>query len=77
MIAETFNITKTLAHEIVCSLFQIVTDSITSDRRIEIRNFGIFSKKTLKERDGRNPQNGNPIKIKQKSTIKFKSTIEL
>ena len=31
-----------------------------------------YTKKDMKEREGRNPQNGQPITIKAKSVIKFK-----
>ena len=71
-ISEKNNISKTLGYNIVCDLFKSIVDHVLDGKRIEIRNFGIFLPKNMKEREGRNPQNGEPIVIKAKSTIKFK-----
>lgn len=71
-IANKNGISKTLSYRIICDMFNLILDKIVSGKRIEIRNFGIFTKKDMKEREGRNPQNGRPILIKAKSTIKFK-----
>jgi len=65
-------ISKTLAYSIVCDLFDTMKNKVLNDYRIEVRNFGVFTKKITEAREGRNPQNGEPIKISAKTTIKFK-----
>lgn len=54
------------------------TDSVSKalkkkDGKVTIVGFGTFSKARRKARKGRNPQTGEPIKIKASNTVKFKA----
>ncbi|MBW2020973.1 MAG: HU family DNA-binding protein [Deltaproteobacteria bacterium] len=42
------------------------------DGKVTLVGFGTFSKAHRKARKGRNPQTGEPIKIKASNTVKFK-----
>ncbi len=42
------------------------------DGKVTLVGFGTFQKARRKARKGRNPQTGNPIKIKAKNVVKFK-----
>jgi len=53
------------------------TDGITKalkkkDGKVTLVGFGTFSKGRRKARKGRNPQTGDPIKIKACNVVKFK-----
>jgi DNA-binding protein HU-beta len=43
------------------------------DGKVTLVGFGTFSKGRRKARKGRNPQTGEPIKIKASTVIKFKA----
>ena len=43
------------------------------DGKVTLVGFGTFQKSRRKARKGRNPQTGNPIKIKAKNVVKFKA----
>lgn len=54
------------------------TDSVSKalkkkDGKVTLVGFGTFSKARRKARKGRNPQTGEPIKIKASNTVKFKA----
>lgn len=43
------------------------------DGKVTLVGFGTFSKGRRKARKGRNPQTGDPIKIKASTVVKFKA----
>ena len=71
-LAHKHGISKTLAYKIVGDLFELLVKFVKDNCRIGIRNFGVFKPKHTRAREGRNPQDGTPITIQAKSTIKFK-----
>ena len=58
IVSEKHQIPKTQAYNIVSDVFTSLIGSVMEGKRIEIRNFGVFSKKVTKPREGRNPQDG-------------------
>ena len=76
-LSQILELPPQIAYQAVDSIFLLIKETVMSGNRIEIRGFGVFSKKEVKQREGRNPQNGNPIIIKAKSTIKFKPSKKL
>lgn len=52
-------------------ILSYLSSALVKGSRIEIRGFGSFSSKIRKERVGRNPQTGESIRIKEKSSIHF------
>jgi DNA-binding protein HU-beta len=49
-----------------------ITDILQSEGRLSIAGFGTFLVSERKEREGRNPQTGEPIKIGATKVVKFK-----
>jgi DNA-binding protein HU-beta len=43
------------------------------DGKVTLVGFGTFSKVRRKARKGRNPQTGEPLKIKARNAVKFKA----
>ena len=58
---------------IVSTIFNEITDAISSGRRVELRGFGAFSFKKREERMGRNPRTGEAVKVEEKCVPFFKS----
>ncbi len=72
-IAQDAGISKVVASNVLNSFLDNVTKALKEkDGRVTLVGFGTFSKVHRKARTGRNPQTGEPIKIKACNVIKFK-----
>jgi DNA-binding protein HU-beta len=72
--AEDAEISKTAAAAALDSFMSNVTKAMQEeDGKITLIGFGTFFKVRRKARTGRNPQTGEPIKIKAGNSIKFKA----
>tara|TARA_Y100001968_G_C18995836_1_gene543563 strand:- start:7 stop:288 length:282 start_codon:yes stop_codon:yes gene_type:complete len=58
---------------IVSTIFEEITEAISSGNRVELRGFGAFSAKKRAERMGRNPRTGEAVKVEQKFVPFFKT----
>lgn len=65
-------ITKKATGEILDLAFEVIAGAIHSDERFSYPQFGTFSVKSRKQREGRNPRTGKPIKIAASKTVSFK-----
>ncbi len=73
-IADDAKISKTAANAALNSFLDNVTKELKKkDGKVTLVGFGTFSKVKRKARQGRNPQTGDPIKIKASNVIKFKA----
>ena len=71
--AKDAGITKTAANAALDSFTANVTKELKKkDGKVTLVGFGTFQKTRRKARKGRNPQTGDPIKIKASNTVKFK-----
>ena len=61
----------------VRSLINMMSKSLSSGNRIEIRGFGSFNLQYHQPRNGRNPRTGEPVKIAGKHVPHFKPGKEL
>ena len=61
----------------VRSLINMMSNSLSSGKRIEIRGFGSFNLQYHQPRSGRNPRTGEPVKIAGKHVPHFKPGKEL
>jgi integration host factor subunit beta len=61
----------------VKSLINILSNSLSSGERIEIRGFGSFNLHYHKARSGRNPRTGESVKVSGKYVPHFKPSKEL
>jgi len=62
---------------IVNTIFDSMTESLSSGDRIEIRGFGSFEVRVRKPRTGRNPKTGAPVEVKEHRVPFFKTGREL
>ncbi len=70
-------LTTKATNEIVNNLFEIISISIKRKKRLTVPGFGTFNVRKRKARMGRNPQTGEPLKIKASKTVAFKPTPKL
>jgi len=72
--AKDAGISKTAADAALKSFTASVTKALKKKNgKVTLVGFGTFSKVRRKARKGRNPQTGDPIKIKAKNVVKFKA----
>jgi DNA-binding protein HU-beta len=71
--AKDAGISKVAAAAALGSFVTSVTKALKKkDGKVTLVGFGTFSKTRRKARKGRNPQTGEPIKIKASKSVKFK-----
>ncbi len=72
--ANDANISKAAAGVALNSFMANVTKALKKkEGKVTLVGFGTFSKSRRKARKGRNPQTGEPIKIKASNVVKFKA----
>ena len=70
--AKDANVSKVAAAAALNSFMDGVTKALKKkDGKVTLVGFGTFSKVRRKARKGRNPQTGEPIKIKASNVVKF------
>jgi len=70
-VAERAGLTKTDAGKAVEALVGTITDAIKQGEEVRITGFGTFGISERGERQGRNPQTGEAIRITASRTAKF------
>lgn len=71
--AEDAGIAKVAAADALNSFITNITKALKKkDGKVTLVGFGTFQKTRRKARKGRNPQTGEPIKIKACNVVKFK-----
>jgi len=72
-IAEKLNITQLRTKDIVQCVFDCVTETLVTEGRIELRNFGVFEVRKRAARKARNPRTGDEVMVKEKNVVVFKA----
>ncbi|MBA3037980.1 MAG: HU family DNA-binding protein [Desulfobacterium sp.] len=71
--AEDAGISKTAAAAALNSIMDSIAKTLKKkDGKVTLVGFGTFTKVRRKARKGRNPQTGEPIKIKACTVVKFR-----
>jgi|TARA_Y100000588_G_C13769594_1_gene717614 DNA-binding protein HU-beta len=65
-------LTKKATGELIDILFEKVSAAINEEQRFSYPNFGTFTVKHRKAREGRNPRTKEPITIPASNTVNFK-----
>ena len=72
--AKDAGISKVAAATALDSFIKNVTKALKKkDGKVTLVGFGTFAKTNRKARKGRNPQTGEPIKIKASKSVRFKA----
>lgn len=73
-VAEKQNITKKQSEEILKDFIGLIKENVKVGNKVDIYQFGNFSKNERAARTGRNPQTGEAIQIKASSVPAFKAS---
>jgi len=57
---------------VVQQTFEAILDALLKEKRIELRNFGVFIVKERAERKARNPRTGQEVFVPSKKVVSFK-----
>ena len=76
-ISKKMSYTNWESLEVVDSLLEIMKQTLESGEDVLISGFGKFSVKEKMERQGRNPQNGQPMMIAPRKVLTFKCSGKL
>ena len=76
-ISERIGLTQLKTKEIVQKTFDAIIETLLSERRIELRNFGVFEVKRRKARKARNPRTGERVDVEPKYVVTFKPGKEM
>ena len=76
-ISDEIGLTQLKTKEIVQKTFDAIVDTLVEDKRIELRNFGVFEVKRRAARKARNPRTGEPAPVPERMVPVFKVSKEL
>ena len=72
IVAQKANLQNKQAEVVVNLIFDMMSDALKKDERIEIRGFGSFVNRSYGAYQGRNPKTGETHKIPETSIPRFK-----
>jgi integration host factor subunit beta len=76
-ISEKLGMTQLKTKEIVQQTFDAIVETLLIEKRIELRNFGVFEVKRRKARKARNPRTGERVDVEPKYVVTFKPGKEM
>jgi len=76
-LSETHELPKRQANEMLTQMVEIIAKSLKKGEKIRLSGLGILQVRKRAARTGRNPQTGEPIKIKASKKIAFRPAKEL
>ncbi|MEX2176324.1 MAG: HU family DNA-binding protein [Pirellulaceae bacterium] len=76
-ISEEIGLTQLKTKEIVQKTFNAIVEALVEERRIELRNFGVFEVKERAARKARNPRTGERVDVPEKFVVTFKPGKEM
>jgi nucleoid DNA-binding protein len=76
-ISEEIGLTQLQTKEIVQKTFDAIVEALVAERRIELRNFGVFEVKLRAPRKARNPRTGDNVFVPEKFVVTFKPGKEM
>jgi len=71
-VADQADISKDKAAEIINIITDQITEALRKEDTVSLVGFGSFVQKHRPERQGKNPQTGEPITIKASNSVGFK-----
>ena len=76
-ISDEIGLTQLKTKEIVQKTFDAIVETLVAERRIELRNFGVFEVKKRAARKARNPRTGQRVDVPEKFVVTFKPGKEM
>jgi nucleoid DNA-binding protein len=76
-ISEEIGLTQLKTKDIVQRTLDAIIQTLVSEGRIELRNFGVFEVKRRAPRKARNPRTGDKVLVPAKNVVTFKPGKEM
>ena len=76
-IAEKMNLPQMAVLEVIQRVFDGIIDTLETEGRIELRNFGVFEVRERKAKKARNPRTGESVMVPAKMAVFFKQGREM
>ncbi len=76
-ISDEIGMTQLKTKEIVQKTFDAIIETLVEEKRIELRNFGVFVVRRRAARKARNPHTGDPVVVAAKYVVTFKPGKEM
>jgi nucleoid DNA-binding protein len=76
-ISDEIGLTQLKTKEIVQKTFDAIVETLVEEKRIELRNFGVFEVKKRAARKARNPRTGAKVFVPEKFVVTFKPGKEM
>jgi len=76
-ISDEIGLTQLKTKEIVQKTFDAIVETLVEEKRIELRNFGVFEVKKRAARKARNPRTGDKVYVPEKYVVTFKPGKEM
>ena len=76
-IAEQLDLPQLRTRELVQLTFDALIEALVRERRVELRNFGVFQIKKREARMARNPRTGERVPVRAKNVVTFKPGKEM
>ena len=71
-VSEKLNLTQLKTKRVVQTVFDCIVETLIEEKRIELRNFGVFEVRKRSARRARNPRTGDEVLVKEKRVVVFK-----
>ncbi len=76
-VAERLDVSQSVVHDVVQQVFGEIIDALVQEKRIELRNFGIFEIRVRAPRKARNPRTNERLEVPQRLAVNFKPGKEM
>src|SRR5213080_5235545 len=76
-ISEDIGLTQLKTKDIVQRTLNAIIQTLVTEGRIELRNFGVFEVKRRAPRKARNPRTGDRVSVPAKNVVTFKPGKEM
>ncbi len=76
-ITDSTGIKQVDVKKIVQKTFDVITESLVRNEKVELRNFGVFKIKERRARFGRNPRTGESVPVPPRRVVVFKPGLEM
>lgn len=71
-IAERAALTQAQTSEVIELLLEAIRETVIEERRVELRNFGVFELKVRRARKARNPLTGETLPVPERQAVVFR-----
>jgi DNA-binding protein HU-beta/integration host factor subunit beta len=76
-IANRAGLSHLEARAVIQRVLDAIADTIVEERRIELRDFGVFEVHLRRARTARNPRTGETVQVAARNVVRFKAGKEL